>query len=252
MRARMVVAACVVAVVAAPCLAGAPAAPAKADSAFLTLTKRLASVKVSLDLAAKPPEEAFELIRKAGSVNIVVAPDAEKALAGKTVTLKLNDVSALSAFHHVLRYLNLCASYADGAYVITAPEAVEPPPKISLYDIRDLTEARRTFRLPPTLFGAQIDPLYYYFRFYGRDTGFAEPQSIRAFLNDLESVDRHDPEPIGAIIAETVSRAIDAKKRGITVSYRGGYLIVVQKREPARISPGEGDLTPESFKEVAK
>ena len=73
-----------------------------------------------------PPDQVLDLIRKAGSVNIVVTPEVRAAWAGRTVTMRLDNVSALSAFHHLLRHLDLCSFYADEAMVVTTPKAVEP------------------------------------------------------------------------------------------------------------------------------
>jgi len=220
-----------------------PKAPAAGlDQSFEAITLRLAEAKVSVEAQEMPPDQVLDLIRKAGSVNIVVAPEVRAAWQGRTVTLRLDNVSALSAFHHLLRHLDLCSFYADEALVVTTPKAVEPAPQVTVYDIRGLTEATRGFRTPPTVFGSQIDPLYYYFRHADPLTGFATARSLREFMDDLEYLERYPADPYGEIIADVISKQIGAKERGISVTYRDGYLIVVEQPPPARLSPGEGNI----------
>jgi hypothetical protein len=242
MLARLPLSLCVLALAAAAGVAAEPAAPKAPENSFQAITLRLAEAKITLDAPGLPPEQVFDLIRQAGKVNIVLAPDARAAWEGKTVTLKLENVSALSAFHHVLRHLDLCAFYADEAMVVTTPKAVQPPPRVTVYDIRDLVEASRGFRLPPTLFGSQVDPLTYYFRHFDPISGFTGRGTLREFMDDLEYVERYPADPYGQIIADVIETQTNAKERGVSVTYRDGYLIVVEQLPPARLTPGEGDI----------
>jgi len=91
------------------------------------------------------------------------------------------------------------------------------------------------------LFGAQIDPLYYWYR---GQLGAVSPGTVR---NDpfaqLELVDSYPPDHIGQVIAETIGQAIAAKRPGVSVSYHDGYLVVVEQPKTARIpiTPEERD-----------
>lgn len=243
MRARLPLTACLVALWAVPCLTAEPKAQKPPENSFHAITLRLADAKVSIDAKAAPPDELFEQIRKAAGINIVIAPVVLEAWGGKTVTMKLADVSALSAFHHLLRHLDLCSFYADEAMVVTTPRAVQPPPRISIYDIRDLVDAPRGFRLPPYLFGSQIDPLYYYFRHFDPISGFVGSGGFADFVEELDALNRYPrDDPFGEIIAEVIAKQTNAKEHGVTVTYRDGYLIVVEQPPPARLTPGEGDI----------
>jgi hypothetical protein len=242
MAARFSLSACLLALWAAPCLAGETKGQKALDNSFHAITMRLAGTKISVDAQKMAPDQVFDLIRKAGNVNVVIAPEVREAWGGQTVTMKLTDVSALSAFHHLLRQLDLCASYADEAMVVTSPKAVQPAPRISIYDIRDLVDAPRGFRMPPTLFGSQIDPLDYYFRHYDAGASFGGGKSLREFMDDLEYLERYPRDSYGAVIAEVIARQTNAKERGVSVTYRDGYLIVVEQPRPARLTPGEGDI----------
>jgi hypothetical protein len=228
-----------------------PAAPAAVlpkppaaglDQSFQAITLRLAEARISMEAQEMPPDQVLDLIRKAGSVNIVVTPEVRAAWADRTVTLRLDSVSALSAFHHLLRHLDVCSFYADEAMVVTTPKAIEPAPRVTVYDIRGLVEAPRSFRTPPTVFGSQIDPLYYYFRHTDPVSSFAGARSLREFMDDLEYLERYPPDPYGEIIADVISKQIGAKERGVSVTYRDGYLIVAEQPPPARLSPGEGNI----------
>jgi len=242
MKAPVPVCLCLCVLLALPCAAATTLSVKGPDNSFQSITMRLADARVSVDAQAIPPDQVLDLIRKAGSVNIVVAPDVREAWAAKTVTMKLDNVSALSAFHHLLRHLDLCSFYADEAMVVTTPQAVQPAPRVSVYDIRDITEASRGFRLPPTVFGSQIDPLHYYFRHYDPVSGFVGQGGFREFMDDLEYLERYPPDPYGEIIADVISTQTNAKERGVSVTYRDGYLIVVEQPKPARLTPGEGNI----------
>jgi len=196
--------------------------------------KRLSSTRLDVELDKQAPEAVFDLLRDAARVNIVVAPKAQRALAGKTITLKLKGVSALSVLSHALRQLDLVSTFADEALLVTTEEAVKPHPQITVYDIRDITEMPRGSRLPPQLFGSQIDPLDYYWwrtRFQGLerlapgDDPFAE----------LELLDTYPPDRIGEIIAKTIQEKL--KGAGVSVTYQDGYLVVVEQPRVPRVPP---------------
>ncbi len=233
---------CVLAVGLAPIAADAGERGAAAPGGFETLTLRMADAKVSVQAEQMPPDQVFDLVRKAAGVNIVIRPEVRRAWEGKTVSMTLEDVSALSAFHHLLRYLDLSAFYADEAMVVTTPESVRPAPQVYVYDIRDLVDAPRGFYLPPTVFGSQIDPLHYYFKQLDPEFLFQDTRNLTEFVADLESVERYPPDPFGHIIADVIERKTNARERGVSVTYEAGYLIVVEQPAPARLTPGEGDI----------
>lgn len=242
MRQLLLVPMCLVAVGLVAVVAGEGAAQAAPGGGFEALTRRMADAKVSVNAEQSPPDQVFDLIRKAAGVNIVIRPDVRKAWEGKTVSMTLDDVSALSAFHHLLRYLDLSAFYADEAMVVTTPESVRPAPQIYVYDIRDIVDAPRSFYLPPTLFGSQIDPLHYYFKELDPEFLFQDTRNFTEFIADMDSLERYPPDPFGHVIADVIERKTNARERGVSVTYEAGYLIVVEQPTPARLAPGEGDI----------
>jgi len=196
--------------------------------------KRLGSAKMDVTVEKQDPEAVFDLVRDAARVNIVVTPEAQRALAGRTITLKLKGVSALSVLSHALRQLGLVSTYADEALVVTTEEAAKPHPQITVYDIRDITLSAPGSRLPPQLFGSQVDPLYYYWlrtRFQGFDQ-FAPADDPFA---ELQYLDTYPPDRIGEIIARTIQERL--KGSGVSVTYQDGYLVVVEQPRVPRVPP---------------
>ena len=211
------------------------------DKGLAEATQRLASTKLSVEIEKGDPDKVLDLIRDAAKVNIVVDPPVRHRWETETVTLKLNDVSALSAFYHVLHNLDLVASYSNEAFVVNLPDKYEPSPQVTIFDIRDIITQPKGNRLPPMLFGAQIDPLYYWYR--GR-LGAVSPGAKRYDpFAALELVDSYPPDHIGQVIADTIGQAIAAKRPGVSVSYHDGYLVVVEQPKAARIpiTPDEQD-----------
>ncbi|MFW6161845.1 MAG: hypothetical protein ACODAJ_03695 [Planctomycetota bacterium] len=222
-----------------PCLAGQAPSEAPIEKGLAEATKRLASTKVSIEADKQDPDKVLDIIRDASSVNIVVDPAVRRQWETQPLTLKLNDVSALSAFYHVLHNLDLNASYSNEAFIVNPPDKYEPTPQVSIFDIRDLTTQPDGNRLPPTLFGAQVDPLYYWYR--GQLGAVSPGYSPYDPFAGLELLDTYPPDPIGHVIAETVGKAMAAKHPGVSVSYLDGYLVVVEQPKAARlpITPDE-------------
>jgi len=216
-------------------LAVATSWAAEKDENTLEATiERLSSTRLDVELDKQAPEAVFDLLRDAARVNIVVAPEAQRALAGKTITLKLKGVRALSVLSHALRQLGLVSTFADEALVVTTEEAAKPHPQITVYDIRDITEMPRGSRLPPQLFGSQIDPLDYYWwrrRFQGLE-GLGPGADPFA---ELELLDTYPPDRIGEVIARTIQEKL--KDTGVSVTYQDGYLVVVERPRVLRVPP---------------
>jgi len=197
--------------------------------------KRLADTKLTIAVENADPDKVLDTIRDQAKVNIVVDPAARKRWADQTVTLKLKDVSAISALAHLLRQLDLASFYADEALVVTATQTVQPHPQITIYDVRDLALMHRAPRLPPTLFGAQLDPLYYYWirTQLGPTSGTTERRDP---FWELELVDEYPPDHrIGELLAATVQELIGGKDLGLTVTYHDGYLVVVEQPKAGRL-----------------
>jgi hypothetical protein len=227
---RLALAVLLVAAVACPSIAG----EAKAENSLDAITQRLTGARLqSVAIDKHEPDKALDLIRDAAKVNIVLSTEARKLTDGKTVTLKLQNVSALSALHHVLRQLELVASYGEEALVLTTAEAAKPHPQITLYDIRDLTEAGRAFRTPSIVMGAEVDPLYYYWirTQLGPVSGTG---AHRDPFWELELVDTYPPDHIGETIAAAIEKDLRAKDLGVTVTYDDGYLVVIHQPKTPR------------------
>jgi len=205
------------------------------DNSLEAITQRLAAARIeSVEVEKQDADKVLDLVRDAARVNIVVEADARKVLEAKTVTLKLKAVSALSVLQHVLRQVGLVTSYADEALVVTTPEAAQPHPQVTIYDIRDITLAPKGSRLPPALFGSQLDPLYYYWmRSHVMPVAGAGP-----FLDpfwEIELLDKYPPDHIGDVIARTFQQRF--KDTGVQVSYYDGYLVVVEQPKAPRVPP---------------
>ncbi|MFP4057567.1 MAG: hypothetical protein ACLF0G_11925 [Candidatus Brocadiia bacterium] len=216
--------------------AGQAQAAERPENTIESVTERLARTTVDVSATNEDPDKVLDIIREKAGINIVVGPEVRRRWEQQTVSLKLKGVSALSALHHILRQLGVVSTYANEALVIVTPEAAEPDPQITIYDIRDITETPRGNRLPPQLFGGQIDPLYYYWvrgqlgPLPGTGVG-----TRRDPFGELDLLDRYPPDPIGEVIATTIEQKLGGKDTGVSVSYHDGYLVVVEHPEPARL-----------------
>jgi len=216
-------------------LAGETPAGGGGDNTLDAITNRLAAAKLSIEVDKQSPDKVLDIIRDAAKANIVLDPAVRRAWEDETVTLKLKEVTALSALQHLLRQLEVVCAYGDEALIVTTPKAVQPHPQITFYDIRDLTEGHRSFRSPATLFGSQIDPLYYWYRDRTQLGDAVDYSGFRDFLDQLDLVDTTPPDRIGEILAEAVERQVGGKDLGVSVTYRDGYLVVVQQPKAARM-----------------
>ncbi len=241
---RLALTACGLLAVAALGWAGEPTQAPPQGNSFDATMARLNATKMSIDADKVNPDKILDQIRKDANVNIVVDPAVRKAWETETVTLKLKDVSGFSALSHVLRQLDVAATYEEDALVIAAPQAVAPQPRITMYPVKDLIEPIRSFRLPPTLFGVQIDPLYYYWTRTQlgpvAGTGYGQNPSFDPFW-EFELINRYPPDSFGQVLAETIERQVGGKELGISVTYRDGYLIVVEQGKPPRIGAQQAE-----------
>ncbi|TFG87953.1 MAG: hypothetical protein E4H17_03055 [Gemmatimonadales bacterium] len=235
----------VVTVLLLSCVALAAEAPKpQVDNSLEGLTRRLAEARVTLEVEKQNPDRVLDFVRDAARVNILVDPDVREEWEAQTLTLKLkNEVSALSALHHILRQVNMAAVYTNEAFVITRPEKNQPPPQITVYDVRDIIESTRGFRTQPTIFGSQIDPLYYGWirSHYGERIG---EDGRRDPLRVFDYLDRLPPDQIGSVIAQTVQKMAAEKKLDISVTYDDGYLVVVHQPRAGRLRVAADELDP--------
>jgi len=236
MSGRLAVAAVLAVALACCAIAGEP----KADNSLDAITQRLGAARLeSVQIEKQDPDKALDLVRDAAKVNIVMSGEGAKLIEGKTVTVKLKGVSALSTLHHILCQVGLVATYGEEALVLTTEDAAKPHPQITVHDIRDLTEAGRAARIPTTVMGAEVDPLYYYWirTQLGPVSGTG---AHRDPFWELEMVDRYPPDHIGETIAAAIEKDLRAKELGVTVTYSDGYLVVIhQPRTPRYPAPAK-------------
>jgi len=245
MSARLGLVAVGLLLIAAVGLAGEPQAGVAPENTVDAVMGRLAATKMNVDVDKQAPDKVLDLIRDAAKVNIVVDANVRKLWETETLTLKLKDVSALSVLHHVLRQSDSVATYAEEALLVTSPQTAQPQPQITVYDIHDITQGLRDFRLPPTVFGNQIDPLFYYYTRsqlgpLAGSTAYAEA-SYDPFY-DLELLNRYPPDSIGQVVADTIERQLGGKELGISATYRDGYLIVVQQPKAPRVPLTQAEI----------
>lgn len=232
MRTRLALAVALSVATFLPLFAGQPA-NVPDENSLEAITQRLATARIEeVSVEKKDADAVLDLIRDAAKVNLVVEAEARRQLEGKTVTLKLRGVTALSVLQHVLRQVDLVTAYADEALVVTTPNSAQPHPQVTIYDIRDLTQVPKGSRLPPTLFGSQIDPLYYYWiRAHIGPVAAAAP-GYDPFW-ELDLIDRDPPDQIGDVIAKTFQEKF--KETGVSVNYYGGYLVIVEQPKATRV-----------------
>ncbi|HUT36652.1 MAG TPA: hypothetical protein VNE39_24395 [Planctomycetota bacterium] len=232
MEKRLALAAVLIVAVVLPSFAGQPAA-GPPENSLEAITQRLAGTRMEeVNVDKKDPDAVFDLLRDAAKVNIVVEADARRALEGKSVTLKLRGASALSVLQHTLRQVGLVTTYADEALVVATEDSAKPHPQVTIYDIRDVTEATKGSRLPPTLFGSQLDPLYYYW-IRAHIGPVAGAHGTRDPFWEMELLDKYPPDHIGEVIAATFQEKF--KDTGVSVRYMDGYLVVVEQPKAARV-----------------
>ena len=236
MSGRSALVAVVALAIALPCLGAQAPAAAQIDKELAEATQRLASTKVTIEVEKHDPDKVLDIIRDEAKVNIVVDPTIRRRWDTETVTLKLKDVTALSAFYHLLHNLDLVASYANEAFIVNPPDKYQPSPTIAVYDIRDLTELHRTWRLPYMVQGAEIDPLFYRGNLGAISSG---TRSLDPYY-EFELLNRYPPDPIGEALADAIGRAIATRHPGVTVTYYEGYLVVTEQPKAARLP-----ITPE-------
>jgi len=244
MRSRLALAACGLLGMAALGFAGEATQAARQGNTFDAIMGRLNATVVSIEADKVNPDKVLDQIRKEANVNIVVDQAARKVWENEQLTLKLKDVSAFSALSHILRQLDVAATYEEDALVIAAPQAVQPHPRITIYPVKDIVEPIRSFRTPPMLFGSQIDPLYYYWirTQLGPVSGSGNNQN--GFYDpfwEFDLIDRYPPDSFGQVLADTIERQVGGKELGISVTYRDGYLIVVEQPKPPRIGAQQAD-----------
>ena len=231
MRIGWILAAFAIAAMTLPTMAGEQGAPAPAANTLEAIAQRLVAVRLDMEVDKQDPDKVLDLVRDGAKVNIVVEPAARREMEGKTVSLKLKGVTALTVLQQVLRQLNLVSTYGDEALIVTTAEAAKPAPQMTVYDIRDLTATTRSYRVPPDVFGSQIDMVYYYWlRTQIGPRAGARPDPFWEF--DL--LDHYPPEQIGEAIAETLTERL-GKDSGVSVTYRDGFLIVITQPKAARV-----------------
>ncbi len=112
------------------------------------LTKRLDKITVSFAFDEVPVSEAFKRLAELGKVGIVL--DEAKVEAGKTVTLKLADVSLKTAIKLITEQVGLGYAVYSPLVFISDWEGVRMSPESATYDVADF--------LKPRLGGSAQDP----------------------------------------------------------------------------------------------
>ncbi len=124
------------------CAAGLPGRTA-ADRAVY---QKLESAVVSFTFSEQPLEEAFDFLQTLAQVNIVL--DKRAVEAGKTVTLKLNNVELVTAIKLVCEQVGLKWTVRDGVVFVSNEEGVKSEPLTIVYDVADLLTVPPNFEGP--------------------------------------------------------------------------------------------------------
>ena len=111
--------------------------------------QKLDATIVSFTFNEQPLEEALDFLQTLGKVNIVL--DKKKVEAGKTVTLKLNDVPLGTAVKLLCEQIGLKWTVRDGIVFMSDEDGVKQEPITVVYDVNDL------LAVPPNFEGPQIE-----------------------------------------------------------------------------------------------
>ena len=149
MRGRRKLAIFVAVCVVAAMVAGA--AVVSAQGVGLTRSDRqvqqqLENTIVSFTFNDQPLQEALDFLATLGSVNIVM--DKRKAEEGKTVTLKLSNISLDTALKLITEQVALKWTVKDGIVFISDEEGVKQEPITVVYDVSDLLAMPPNFESP--------------------------------------------------------------------------------------------------------
>jgi type II secretory pathway component GspD/PulD (secretin) len=108
--------------------------------------RKLEETPVSFTFADQSVAEAINFLQEVSKVNIVV--DRAKIPEGKTVTLKLGDVSLETALNLLSEQIELKWVIRDGVVRISDAEGVKQRPEINTYDVGDLLADVPNFQGP--------------------------------------------------------------------------------------------------------
>jgi len=107
---------------------------------------QLEETLISFTFNDQPLQEAIDFLATLGGVNIVL--DRSKAEEGQTVTLKLNDVSLLTALKLVTEQVDLKWVIRDGVVFISDEEGAKQEEVTVVYDVSDLLAQPPDFKGP--------------------------------------------------------------------------------------------------------
>ena len=108
--------------------------------------QRIETTVVSFSFNDQPLEEAIDFLGTLGGVNIVL--DRRKVEEGKTVTLKLTNVTLATAIQLITEQVELKWIVRDGIIYISDEEGTRREPVTVVYDVADLLAMPPNFRGP--------------------------------------------------------------------------------------------------------
>jgi len=125
-------------------------APLPGQSALdVAVRQKLDTTIVSFVFNEQPLQEAIDFLSTLGSVNIVV--DRRQVEEGKTVTLKLTNVTLTTAIKLITEQVELKWIVRDGVVYISDEEGTKQEPVTVVYDVADL------LAMPPDFKGPTIE-----------------------------------------------------------------------------------------------
>lgn len=111
--------------------------------------QRLDTTVVSFTFNDQPLEEALDFLSTLGGVNVVL--DRRKVEEGKTITLKLTNVTLSTAIKLITEQVELKWIVRDGVVYISDEEGTRREPVTIVYDVADL------LAMPPNFQGPNIE-----------------------------------------------------------------------------------------------
>jgi hypothetical protein len=112
------------------------------------VTRRLESMKVTVDFEDVRLSDALDYLREVTGVNLVALPRAMEKEGEAKIRLKVKELSAKSVLKLLLGSRGLTASYRDGAVVILPREDLQDSTTLRMFDVRALQVKLQDFPGP--------------------------------------------------------------------------------------------------------
>ncbi len=204
----------------AACLVALLAAPLRADEERDKIVSKLQNMKISLDFRDTPLRDVVDFLREMAGFNIIIDAKVEEEIPAErlAITIKVDDLPLGQAMSLMLRMHELTAVYREGALVVVTKKSLQEEVYTRLYDVHDLLQQIADFA------GPKID----------LKTGEESGDGIDPGIFITEDT-REAPKP--ERLVEMIKDACGSDTWGgdkVSIQVTNGMLIVVQSRDVQR------------------